>query len=128
MKRAIVFLSSIAVLAVLAFSTVAQAQPNQEKLSKQQLLSLISTAKTPAEHSRLAAYYGAEAQDYLAQSKEHEQMGAAYKKNPAFNTSKSTNGPINHCEYLSQHLKESATEMQKLAQEHEQMAREAGQK
>lgn len=128
MKRTIVFLSSLALAAVLAIATVAQAQPSQEKLSKEQLLSLIATAKTPAEHSRLAAYYGAQAQDYLAQSKEHQQMAEAYKKNPAFNTSKSTRGPINHCEYLSQHLKESAVKMQELAQEHEQMARGAGQK
>jgi hypothetical protein len=128
MKRTIVFLSSIAIAAVLAFASVSQAQPNQEKLGKQELLSLIATAKTPAEHSRLAAYYNAEAQDYLAQSKEHEQMVEAYKKNPAFNTAKSTPGPINHCLYLAQHLKESAVKMQELAKEHDQMAKVAGQK
>jgi hypothetical protein len=124
MKRTIVALSFAIVLAATAFAQIAQAQ-KAEKLSKQQLL---STAKTPAEHSRLAQYYSAEAQDYLAQSKEHEQMVAAYKKNPAMNTSKSSSGPVNHCEYLSQHLKESAAQVQKLAQEHEQMAKEAGQK
>jgi hypothetical protein len=127
MKRTIVALSFALVLAATAFAQTAQAQ-KAEKLSKQQLLSLIATAKTPAEHGRLAAYYSAEAQDYLAQSKEHEQMVAAYKKNPAMNTSKSSSGPVNHCEYLSQHLKESAAQVQELAKEHERMAKEAGQK
>jgi hypothetical protein len=127
MKRTIVVLSFALVLAVTAFAQTTQAQKS-EKLGKQQLLSLIATAKTPAEHSRLAAYYSAEALDYLAQSKEHEQMAAQYKKNPAMNTSKSSSGPVNHCEFLAQHLKESAAQVQELAQEHEQMAKEAGQK
>jgi hypothetical protein len=129
MKRTIVFLSSALVFVALAFAaTAAQAQQQSEKLSKQQLLSLIATAKTPAEHNRLAQYYGAEAQDDLAQSKEHEEMAAQYKKNPAFNTSKFAAGPVNHCEYLAQHYKESAQKLQELAQQHQQMAVEAGQK
>jgi Tfp pilus assembly protein FimT len=124
MKRTTVFLSLILVLAAAAFTQATQAQ-KPEKLSKQQLLSLIATAKTPAEHTRLAQYYGAVAQDYLAQSKEHEEMAVQYKKNPAFKISKSVGGPVNHCEYLAQHFKESAAKIQELAQEHERMAKEA---
>jgi len=127
MKRTIAVLSFALVITATAFAQTTQA-PKAEKLSKQQLLSLIATAKTPAEHSRLAAYYNAEVQNYLALSKEHEQMAAQYKKNPAMNTSKSSSGPVNHCEFLAQHLKESAAQLQELAQEHEQMAKEAGQK
>ena len=128
MKRTVIFLSSIVIAAVLAFTTVSQAEPAAEKLSNQQLLSLIATAKTPADHHRLASYYSARAEEDLVRSKEHEQMVAAYKMNPALRTAKSTPGPINHCEYLSQQFKDSAVKMQELAHEHEQMAREAGQK
>jgi superoxide dismutase len=128
MKRTIVILSSIALFAAIAFAQTSPAQQNPEKLSKQQLATLISTAKTPAEHSRIAQYYGAQAQSDLAQAQEHEQMAAQFKSNPATSSSKNAAGTVNHCEYLAQHLKASAAENQKLAQEHEQMAREAGQK
>jgi hypothetical protein len=74
MKRTIVFLSYILVFTAVAFAQAAQPQQKPEKLSKRQLLSLIATAKTPAEHNRIAQYYRAAAQDYLAQSKEHEEM------------------------------------------------------
>ncbi len=128
MKRTIVILSSILVLALVAFASASQAQQNTEKLSKQQLATLISTAKTPAEHSRIAQYYGAEAQSDLAQSQEHAQMAEQFKENPVTNSSKSVTGTVNHCEYLAQHFQQSAVANQKLEQEHEQMAREAGQK
>jgi hypothetical protein len=128
MKRTIGFLSFILVLAVVVFAQISQAQQKPEKLSKQQLLSLIATAKTSAEHNRIAQYYGAEAKAYLAQSQEHEQMAEQYKKNPVISSSKFATGTVNHCEYLAQHFKESATQMQELAQEHEQMAKDAGQK
>jgi Tfp pilus assembly protein FimT len=127
MKRTLAVLSFVLVLAATAFAQTTQAQ-KAEKLSKQQLLSLIATAKTPVEHSRLAAYYTAEAQDYLAQSSEHGQMAAEYKKNPTINSSKFATATVNHCEYLAQHFKENAMKMQELAHEHELMADEAGKK
>jgi uncharacterized Zn finger protein len=127
MKRTIVFLSLVLVLTISALAQTAQVQSQKpEKLTKQQLLSLIATAKTPAEHSRIAQYYEAEAQNDLAQSKEHEQMAAQYKKNPAMNSSKFAAGPVNHCEYLAQHFRESAAKTQELAQMHEQMAKDSG--
>jgi hypothetical protein len=126
MKRTIVILSSVLVLAVSVFATSSQAQSNSEKLSKQQLNTLIATAKTPAEHSRIAQYYGAEAQNLLAQSKEHAQMAEQFKNNPVTNSSKHVTGTVNHCEFLAQDLKESAAAMQNLALEHEQMAKVAG--
>ena len=128
MKRTIVILSSVLVLAVLAFASVSQAQPSSEKLSKDQLSTLIATAKTPAEHNRIAEYYSGEAQNLLAQSKEHRQMAEQFKKNPMTSSSKYAPATVNHCEYLAQHLKESAAAMQTLAQDHEQMAKAAGQK
>jgi hypothetical protein len=128
MNRTIATLSFAAVLAFTSFAALAQAQPNSDNLSKQQLLSLIASAKTPAEHIRIAQYYGAKAQDYLAQSKEHAQMAEQFKKNALTSSSKFSAGTINHCEFLAQDFKQKAENMQKLEQDHEQMAREAGQK
>ncbi len=128
MKRTITILSLVLALTVAAF---AQAAPSQqvtpEHLSKQQLNTLIATAQTPADHRRIAQYFQAKAQDYLAQAQEHEQMVEAYKANPSM-AAKSRAGTIEHCEYFVQHFKELAVKSQELAQLHEQMAKDAEQK
>jgi hypothetical protein len=128
MNRTIATLSFATVLAFTSFAATAQTQPNAGDLNKQQLLSLIASAKTPAEHIRIAQYYGAKAQDYLAQSKEHAQMAEEFKKNSVTTSSKFSTGTVNHCEYLAQNFKQKADQMQKLEQEHEQMAKDAGQR
>ncbi len=127
MKRTLALLS---VSLILAVASIAQTTPavKAEKLSKPQLLSLIATAHTPAEHERIANYYDARARDFLAQSAEHAQMAAEYRKNPMISSSKWATGTINHCEYLAQSLKNDAVKMQELAQLHREMAASAGQK
>ena len=128
MKR-ILSIFSVAVALALAVFSLGQTSPihshKAEKLTNQQLLSLIASAKTPAEHRRIAEYYHAKAQDYLAQSAEHEEQAEAYKKNPMTSSSKFATGTVNHCEYFSQSFKEMAAKMQELADMHEQMAKEA---
>ena len=128
MNRTIVVLSSIFVFALAAFASTAQAQQNSADLSKQQLATLIASAKTPAEHTRIAQYYGAQAQADLALSQEHAQMADQFEKNSVTSSSKFTTGTVNHCAYLAASYKQSAAKMQKLEQEHEQMAKEVGQK
>jgi hypothetical protein len=126
MKRTFGVLSLALVLATVAFSQTSSApQPQTETLSKKQLLSLIATAKTPAEHQRIAHYYEAKAQDYLDQSKMHQEMADQYRKNPLFSSSKLSAGTIGHCEYLAKSLKDDADKMQELAQLHERMAKDA---
>jgi superoxide dismutase len=119
----ILSLAFVMTLAALGQTTSAQ-QTKPEHFSKRQLKTLIATARTPAEHQRIAQYYQAKAQDYLAQAKEHEQMVAAFKANPSL-TAKSQAGTINHCEYFVQTFKDLAAKSQELAQLHEQMAKEA---
>ncbi len=129
MKRTIAILSLVLALTAAAFAQAAPTpQPKPERLSKQQLNTLIATAKTPAEHRRIAEYYRAKAQDYLAQAQEHEQMIAAYKANSALSNDKNRASTIGHCEYFVQTFKELAVKSQELAQLHEQMARDAEQK
>lgn len=127
MKRTLVLLS---VSLILAVASIAQTTPTAkaEKLSKPQLLSLIATAHTPAEQERIANYYDARARDFLAQSAEHAQMAAEYKKNPMISSSKWATGTIDHCEYLAQSFKDDAVKMQELAQLHREMAASAGEK
>ncbi|MFY9855559.1 MAG: hypothetical protein WAK26_16940 [Terracidiphilus sp.] len=129
MKRTIAIFSLVFAFTFAAF---AQAAPSQqlapEHLSKQQLNTLIATAKTPTEHRRIAQYFQAKAQDYLAQAQEHEQMLAAYKANPSLSNDKRRASTIGHCEYFVKTFKEMATKSQELAQLHEQMAQNAEQK
>jgi hypothetical protein len=87
MKRTLSILSILSlafVITAAAFGQTTSAQQSKpEHFSKRQLNTLIAAARTPAEHQRIAQYYQAKAQDYLAQAKEHEQMLAAYKANPS---------------------------------------------
>jgi Na+-transporting NADH:ubiquinone oxidoreductase subunit NqrC len=128
MKRTLNILSTLSLACVLTAAALGHAtsapQAKPEHLSKQQLITLIAEARTPAEHQRIAQYFQAKAQDYLAQANEHEQMVAAYKANPSL-TAKSQASTINHCEYFVQRFKDLAAKSQELAQLHEQMAEEA---
>jgi hypothetical protein len=129
MKRTIAILSLVFVLTVAAFAQAAPAsQPKPEHFSKQQLNTLIATAKTPAEHERIAQYYRAKAQDYLTQAKEHEGMVAAYKSNSSISTNKNRASTISHCEYFATTFKALADNSQEMATLHERMAQEAPEK
>jgi hypothetical protein len=132
MKRIFAILSVLSLAIVMTVTAVGQTtsapQIKPEHLSKGQLNTLISTAKTPAEHHRIAQFYQARAQDYLAQSKEHEAMVAAYKSNPSLVNNKNQASTINHCEYFVQTFKDLAVKSQELAQLHEEMATETEQK
>ena len=126
MKCSLGILEVVFVIMLSAVWQVSTAQPHKpEKLSKQQLFSLIASAKTPSEYRRVAEYYHATAQDYLAQAKEHEEMAEAYKKNPMTSSSKFATGTVEHCGYFAQSFKEMATKMQELADIREQMAKDA---
>jgi len=132
MKRTFAILSVLSLAIVMTFAAVGQTTPapkiKPEHLSKGQFNSLISTAKTPVEHHRIAQFYQAQAQDYLAQSKEHEAMVAAYRSNPSLVNNKNQASTINHCEYFVQTFKDLAVKSQELAQLHEEMATQTGQK
>jgi len=96
----------------------------QEKLSKKELKSLIATAKTSEDHLRLAAYYRAQANDYLARQKQHEADAEMYDSNPRQYPSKyPTAGQ--HCRDWARNDGQSARQALALAEMHEAMAREA---
>ena len=126
MKNILISLSLSIVLGLSLTAASAATLPKAEKLNKQQLKSLIASAKTPAEHERIAQYYEAKAQNDLAQANEHAQMASQFKQNAVTSSPKWSTGTVNHCEYLAQSFTEDAAKMQALAQEHEQMALRAG--
>jgi hypothetical protein len=122
-------LSLAVVMTVTAFGQTPSAQQSKaEHLDKQQLNTLIASAKTPAEHQRIAQFYEAKAQDYRAQAQQHEAMIAAYKANSSLSTDKNRASTIGHCEYFVQTFKEMAVKSHELAEMHDQMAKAAEQK
>jgi hypothetical protein len=112
----------ISLALAMIFAAFSQTTFAQEKLSKGEVNRLIATAKTPAEHQRLADYYNAEAKRYQAQVDEHNAMIAAYKANPS---SKHQASLLTHCENLVSDFKDISTKSGELAQMHQQMANEA---
>lgn len=132
MKRTFAVLSVLSLAFVMTAAAFGQApstsQPKPEHLNKQQLNTLIASAKTPSEHERIARFYEAKAEGYRAQAKEHEAMVAAYKANSSLSTNKNQASTISHCEYFVQTFKEMAVKSHELAQLHEQMAKTAEQK
>jgi len=129
MKRTFAVFSVVTLAFVMTVSAIAQTplalQSKPEHLGKQQLNTLIATAKTPAEHERIAKYYREKALDYLAQAKDHEAMVAAYKANSALSNDKNQASTIGHCEYFVQTFKALADNSQDLAALHERMAKDA---
>lgn len=129
MKRIFSVLSLMIVLALTAHAQMSSMPQHQaEKLSKQQLKSLIAEAKTPEEHHRISQYYDQKSQEYLEQAKEHEGMVVAYKANLSQTSSKSriaVQGQISHCEYFVKTFREMAAKSSELARAHEQMAKDA---
>lgn len=110
---------------VLASAALHAQQATQEQLSQRQLKALIATAKTPAEHERIARYYQAQAQGYQTLAQEHEAMLATFRANPTLNTEKTQYGTVKHCEYFVKSSKKHADKALALAQKHEEMARAA---
>jgi hypothetical protein len=128
MKHTIAILSVVLALTATVFAQAPATTPTHEALSKKQLNSLIATAKTPAEHQRIAQFYRAQAAGYLAESKEHAQMATQYKANPVVSNSKFATGTVGHCEYFAQNFKQMSAKADELAQMHDQMAKDSAAK
>ena len=123
MKRNLSILSLVLIASFLGFA--ASVPQFAEQLSKKQLDALIASAKTPAEHERIAAYYRGQAENLLSESNAHAKMAVELAANPATNNSKNAHGTVHHCEYIAQSLKSKAQKAMQLAQQHEEMAKEA---
>jgi len=104
------------------------AAENSEKLSMKELKVLIATAKTPAEHRRIAAYYHHQANDLKA--KDHEEMAAIYLKQPLSFEGKFPYGTVgySHCRTFADLFAKQAKEAEALASLHEDIAKAAEQK
>jgi hypothetical protein len=111
--------------AVGLFSMSALAVEPAGNLTQSEVKALIQTAKTPADHTRLANYYRSEASRLEAEAKVHEEMAAAYDKNPAGHPIPKGQTLGTHCRNLTKDISNEAKEAGEMAAMHEEMARNA---
>jgi len=117
--------------AMLSFASVyAAAAETQRPVTKHELKTLLKTAKTPADHLRIAAYYRAEAQRLTERSQEHAKDAVSYEKYspfPAmvakFGTGFGQGAP--HCRYWAKQYADDAARAGAQAVLHEEMATKA---
>ena len=126
-KRAI---ASSMVLAALIVVSVPPASAVEMKgmMKPKEVKALVATAKTPADHMRLARHYAAMADQHEAEAKDHEALAEEYGRNPQLGASKHTMSPntAEHCKYFAEHCHKAAAEMRSMATAHEEMAKTAG--
>ena len=107
----------VALLASFSLPTVSAFAKHQMGMPE-----MITAAKTPAEHEKLAAQYEREAKAARAKAEEHKKMADAYRK---------TGGAIvsklhfdEHCDALVRSFKAQADEYDALAKAEREMAKE----
>lgn len=118
---------TIIVLALSSFVSVSMAATAKPSLSKKELKVSLKSARTPAEHHRIAAYYQQEAERLTASSKEHSRLAEIYASNPPFPAMEAKHGiafgqGVSHCRAWAQLDAEQSKKAQALATLHEQMA------
>jgi hypothetical protein len=115
---------SVMLLMSVALSVSMGATKPKVDLTKQEVKVLIATAKTPEDHLKLAQYYDQRAELYLAESKDHEELAEAYRKNPMAG-SKFFPMTAKHCEETAKSFRKNAAKMKELAAAHRTMAEKA---
>lgn len=116
-------LKIVAILVSVAVLALAQPAAQREKLSRKELKSLIASARTSADHERIAAHYRAQAEQLEVKHLEHESDLAEYYKNPSRYPGKyPTMG--DHCRSLAGYYKMAAGRALNLAEMHEKLAQE----
>jgi hypothetical protein len=95
------------------------------ELSQKQVNELITNAKEPQDHLRIAHYYTTEADRLEATAKQHEEMAAVYSKAQGVKNLTSPTQSVGHCEFFIKSMREAEKADRELAAEHQQMAKDA---
>ena len=85
---------------------------------------MIASAKTPADHEAIAAYYDGQAKELRQKVEEHRKMGAAYKREGGGALLHKTHFD-EHCATLTRIYNAGAKEYNALATAHREMAKRA---
>ena len=118
-------LHGLALLAVAGLFTTGLA--SAQVLERGELKKLIASANTRGDHERIAKHYEGKAALLEAESKEHMEEAAEYRRNP---TGEETKRPMSgrtagHCELFARKFADAAKEARQLAADHMKMAEAA---
>jgi hypothetical protein len=123
------FVTTVMMASALLFGGVSlMSAAEQVQKSKDQVKELIGSAKTSADHRKLAAYYTGEADNLEVEARDHEELaGACRVKTDAVSQKHVMSAKTaSHCDYFAKSVREAATADRELAAEHESMAKAAG--
>ncbi len=119
--------ASSLLLAALMVISAGQAPAVEAKgeLKPSQVKALVGSAKTPADHMKLAHHYSAMAAKHEAEAQDHQALAAEYTRNPQFGASKHPmmQNSADHCKFMADHCRNAAKEMKAMAAMHEEMAK-----
>ena len=128
------FFAALTLAAILVPSSFGQAarsgeSPSQKKLDEHDVNRLVTSARTPEDHQRIAEYYEEQAQYYANLSRAYAAKIAAYERSPYLNscsmcvsTSYSLEAAVQSLRISKQTAEQRADEMRKLANMHEQLS------
>lgn len=97
-----------------------------QTLSSSEVKKLTASAKTPADHMKLAKHYEAVAAKHEADAKEHEALAAEYSKNPTGHEQKHpmSGQTAEHCKVYAEHCRKAAAAARQMATAHTEMAKQ----
>src|SRR5262245_19883781 len=108
-----------AVVALLAISTLGYL-PFGSAQEEKNIDQMISTAKTPADHEAIAAYYEKEAQEARQKEAQHKEFSKSYSTIPVLKTKGSA---VAHCDAIAKKYADIAKDNEALAKMHKEMAK-----
>jgi hypothetical protein len=95
-------------------------------LSSAEVKKLVASAKTSADHLKLAKHYEAVAAKHEREAKEHEQLAEQYSKNPTGHEQKHpmSGQTAGHCRTYAEHCRKAAEAARQMAAAHAAMAKQ----
>ena len=125
-KNAVIVLSLLTLLFWAGSSWAAQTgkatQPTNAEVK-----TLVTNAKTAADHGRLAQHFADEAKAFEAEAKDHEVLATQYRSTPNPDETKRPGSPTTaaHCSKIASGLRTAAQAARELSSEHAEMAKNA---
>jgi hypothetical protein len=98
---------------------------NAQALPSGEVKKLTATAKTSADHLKLAKHYEAVAAKHELDAKEHESLAELYSKNPTGHEQKHpmSGQTAQHCKFYAEHCRKAAEAARQVAAAHTEMAK-----
>ena len=95
-------------------------------LPSAQVKKLTASAKTSADHMKLAKHYEAVAAKHETEAKEHEALAEQYTKNPTGHEQKHpmSGQTAAHCKFYAEHCRKAAEAARGIAAAHAEMAKQ----